>query len=268
MTACVKALGENIGTFQIVFFRGLFTFIFTYVILKQKNIYIWGNNHEILISRGIIGTIALFLVYESILRFTLAEATLIQYLYPLFISILSVFFLSEKFSKSIVLSILFGLVGVYIVLNFPFINYQASFNFINLAIAISGSFLTGLAYILVKMASERNESPYVIMFYFPLFTVPLSFFLMQGTWQWPNSKEWILLLLVGFFSQFGQIFLTHGYKNLPASNAAITSFAQVPFAILIGVLVFKEGIYLNHSIGSIIIFISITLVITRKDRVV
>ena len=268
MTACVKALGENIGIFQIVFFRGLFTFIFTYVILKQKNIYIWGNNHQILIARGIIGTLALFLVYESIIRFSLAEATLIQYLYPLFISILSVLFLSEKFSKSVFVSILFGLIGVYTVLNFPFINYQASFNFINTVIAISGSFLTGLAYILVKIASERKESPYVIMFYFPLFTLPLSLFLMQGNWQWPNSKDWFLLLLVGFFSQFGQIFLTHGYKNLPATNAAITSFTQVPFAIIIGVLVFREGIDLNHSIGSIIIFISVILVISRNNRVV
>ena len=84
MTVFVKIAGNNLPTIQIVFIRGLITLFFTFVIIKKKNIYSWGANHKLLIIRGISGTLALFFVYESIQRFTLSEATMIQYLFPIF----------------------------------------------------------------------------------------------------------------------------------------------------------------------------------------
>ena len=84
MTIFVKISGQDIDTFQIVFFRGVFTLVTTFIIIKKKKIYLWGKSTQKLVLRGISGTFALFFVYESIQRFLLSEATVIQYLYPLF----------------------------------------------------------------------------------------------------------------------------------------------------------------------------------------
>ena len=266
MTVFVKIAGQQLETVQIVFIRGIITLLFTSVIIKRKKVYFWGKNHKILILRGIIGTVALFFVYESIQRFPLPEATVIQYLYPIFTALLASFLISENIGNQLYFSIVLGFVGIYIILGFPFINPDFSPNTTNLIIAITGAFLTGFAYVLVRMASNIKESPYVIMFYFPLFTVPLSFPFAYDLWIIPTFNNWIILLLIGICTQLGQTFLTFGYKLLPASKAAPTSYIQVPFSVLAGAVIFYEYTSYNFILGSIVIFIAIYLIIKKEGK--
>ena len=249
MTIFVKIASEEFETIQIFFMRGIITLLITYYILKRKKIYVWGKNQKILIARGVVGSFALFLVYESLNRLTLAQATVIQYLYPIFIAILASFLLKETLNKNIILSAILGLVGVFWILNFPFMNSEIVFDIGSIGIAVTGSILTALAYVLVRLASTYNESPYVIMFYFPLFTVIMAAPFIYQSWSKPNIYYWIVLIIVGICTQLGQWFLTFGYKLLPASKVAPISYAQVPFAVISGFLFFEEGIYLNFIVG-------------------
>ena len=58
-------------------------------------------------------------------------------------------------------------------------------------IAIAGSFLTSVAYVLVRKATKVNEHPLVVMFYFPLFTVPMCLpFLISNDFKM-NMKYFI-----------------------------------------------------------------------------
>ena len=266
MTVFVKIAGQQLETIQIVFIRGIITLLFTSVIIKRKKIYLWGANHKLLILRGIIGTVALFFVYESIQRFPLSEATVLQYLYPIFTTLLASFIISENVGNQHYFAIILGFLGVYIILDFPFINPEYSLNTTNLIIAITGAFLTGFAYVIVRMASNMKESPYVIMFYFPLFTVPMSFPFAYDLWIYPSIDNWIVLLLVGICTQLGQTFLTFGYKLLPASKAAPTSYIQVPFSVLAGSVIFYENISYNFILGSIVIFFALYLIINKGKQ--
>ena len=265
MTVFVKIASQELATIQIVFIRGLITFFFTFAIIKKKKLHLWGSNYKILIIRGFTGSAALFLVFESIKRFALSEATTIQYLYPIFTSIFAYFIISENLSKKIFYCILVGFFGVYSVLNFPFIAISSSIDIWSLSIALLGSLLTALAYVLVRLASKKNESPYVIMFYFPLFTVPLSFPFAYFYWEAPGIDGWLVLFMVGFCTQLGQTFLTFGYKLLPAGKAALTSYVQVPFSAIFGYMIFFEEISYNFILGSILIFFAISIILKGDD---
>ena len=266
MTIFVKIAGQQLPTIQIVFARGLVTLLFTFILIRRKKIYLWGNNHKILILRGLIGSVALIFVYEAIQRFSLSEATVIQYLFPIFTTLFASILISEQVGKRLYFAIFLGLGGVYIILNFPFLNPNASFNKLNVIISIIGALLTGLAYVLVRLASNMKESPYVIMFYFPLFTVPLSFPFAYTGWISPSFNIWIVLFLVGICTQFGQTFLTFGYKSLPASKAAPVSYIQVPFSAIAGTIIFHDNISYNFIIGSTIIFFAILLIIKNGNQ--
>ena len=111
MTVFVKLAGYALPTIQIVFVRGLFTLVITGFFLYRDKIEPFGNNRKLLVARGITGTIALFLVYESIKRFPLSEATVIQYLYPLFTAIIASVLISEVISKRIAIGMLCGFFG-------------------------------------------------------------------------------------------------------------------------------------------------------------
>ena len=266
MTIFVKYAGEELNTFLIVFFRGLFTLCVTYYLIYKNKVYIWGRNKKKLMSRGLSGTFALFFVYESIQRITLSEATVIQYLYPIFTIILATIFLGETSTKKNYAVVFIGLLGVYIVLDFPYFNNNISFNYIDIIIALIGSVFTALAYVLVRSCSNDNESPYVIMFYFPLFTVPLSLPFTIIHWSEPSLNTWAYIFMVGLCTQLGQTFLTFGYRLLPASKAATTSYIQVPFAALSGFLIFNEDISTNFFLGSLMIFTAILLIADKENR--
>ena len=110
-----------------------------------------------------------------------------------------------------------------------------------------------------------NEHPLVIMFYFPLFTVPMCLPLLFSNWEHPSLMNWFYLLLTGIFTQFGQLFLTYGYRELPATKAAPISYIQVLFAAVIGILFFDEYISLNFIIGSILVLFSIINVMSKNS---
>jgi len=266
MTIFVKLAGNELQTIQIVFFRGVFTLITTYYLVRKYKASIWGNYRSVLFLRGITGSIALFFVYESLQRLSIPEATVIQYLYPIFTATFGIFLLNEKLSLNIYVAILFGLVGVYTIFEFPFI-LSSQFIFIeDLSIAMIGACLTGAAYVLVRKASKLGESPYTIMFYFPFFSVLISLPFMFSTWTMPSMLCWVYIFFVGVFTQLGQLFLTFGYKILPAGKAASTSYVQVPFSIIAGMLLFKDSLTTHFIIGSLVIFFSIFLIINDKNK--
>ena len=266
MTIFVKLAGNELQTIQIVFFRGVFTLLTTYYLIKKYKASIWGNFRGVLFLRGIIGSIALFFVYESLQRISIPEATVIQYLYPIFTAVFGLFLLNEKISRKIIVAIFLGLAGVYTIFEFPFILSNESILIKDLSIALIGACLTGAAYVLVRKASKLGESPYTIMFYFPLFSVLISLPFMFSTWTMPSILCWIYIFFVGVFTQLGQLFLTFGYKILPAGKAASTSYVQVPFSIIAGMILFNDSLTLHFVIGSVVIFFSIFLIINDKNK--
>ena len=266
MTIFVKLAGNELQTIQIVFFRGVFTLLTTYYLIKKYKASIWGNYRGVLFLRGITGSIALFFVYESLQRISIPEATVIQYLYPIFTAVFGLFLLNEKISRNIIVAIFLGLAGVYTIFEFPFILSNESILIEDLSIALIGACLTGAAYVLVRKASKLGESPYTIMFYFPLFSVLISLPFMFSTWTMPSILCWVYIFFVGVFTQLGQLFLTFGYKILPAGKAASTSYVQVPFSIIAGMILFNDSLTLHFVIGSVVIFFSIFLIINDKNK--
>ena len=266
MTIFVKLAGNELQTIQIVFFRGVFTLLTTYYLIKKYKASIWGNFRGVLFLRGITGSIALFFVYESLQRISIPEATVIQYLYPIFTAIFGLFLLNEKLSRNIIAAIFFGLAGVYTIFEFPFILSNESILIEDLSIALIGACLTGAAYVLIRKASKLGESPYTIMFYFPLLSVLISLPFIFSTWTTPSKLCWIYIFFVGVFTQLGQLFLTFGYKILPAGKAASTSYVQVPFSIIAGMILFNDSLTLHFVIGSGVIFFSIFLIINDKNK--
>ena len=266
MTIFVKLAGNELQTIQIVFFRGVFTFLTTYYLIRKHKASIWGKYRNILFLRGITGSIALFFVYESLQRLSIPEAAVIQYLYPIFTAIFGLFLLKEKLSRNIIVAILLGFLGVYTVFEFPFILSNQSILIEDLSIALIGACITGAAYVLVRKASKLGESPYTIMFYFPLFSVLISFPFMFSTWAMPSTLCWIYIFFVGVFTQLGQLFLTFGYKILPAGKAASTSYVQVPFSIIAGMVLFDDSLTLHFIIGSMVIFISLFFIMNDNNK--
>lgn len=241
MTACVKLVStHNIPVFEIVAARGLVSLIISYIDIKRKKIPVWGNNKILLISRGVVGTLALLCVYYAVTTLPLVEATLLQYLYPVFTAILAFLFLKERIQRSTLICILLCLLGLFAMVK-PNLSVASGIvlPWFSVFIALLGALGSATAYVIVKRLSKCEDSS-VIIFYFPLIALPLSIILLGDNFVMPDTEALILLLFVGIFTQMGQVGLTKAMQTEVAAKVSAFSYVQIVFSTILGVIIFNE----------------------------
>ena len=151
MTVCVKKVDSRINIYELVFFRSLISLLITSLILKKKEINPWGNNRKLLFLRGILGTVALVCIFYAIRNMPLSISTVIQYTYPIFISIFAGIFINEKITRNTVLSLILGWLGILVILNqSQLANINVEIEKLSIFIAFFGAISTSLAYVTVK----------------------------------------------------------------------------------------------------------------------
>lgn len=244
MTACVKLVSTyNIPVFEIVAARGIVSLLISYLDIKRKKIPLWGNNKKLLVARGVTGSLALICVYYAVTTLPLAEATLLQYIYPVFTAVLAFFFLKEKVQRSTLICIILSLLGLLVMVmpNLSIINSanDLALPWFSVFVALLGALGSAIAYVLVKRLSKTEDSS-VIIFYFPLIALPLSIILLGDDFVMPNTEALVLLLFVGIFTQIGQVGLTKAMQSEVATKVTAFSYIQVVFSIIFGFVIFSE----------------------------
>ena len=264
MSVCVKAIGGRIPVSELVFARAGMSLIMTRILLLKNNINPWGNQKRLLLIRGLLGTIALFCIFKALTILPIATATVIQYIYPTFTVICAYFILKEYIYKRIVFSIILGWLGIVLVSQPEWISNNNYFEtFIAISIAIIGALMTSLAYICVRKLSAK-EHPLVIIYYFPLVSIPLSLPFLINNFVLPNGIEWIWIFGIGFFTQIGQLCITEGLRLIPAGQATSLNYSQVIFSCIFGVLIFQEAITSTIYLGGLCVLISTIISISAS----
>lgn len=95
MNATIKGV-ENLPTMEIVFFRCVFSILFSVFWLRHVKVPYKGTHTLLLVGRGLAGTTALYFFFLSIQNMPLASAVTIGYTSPIFTALLAVLFLKEK----------------------------------------------------------------------------------------------------------------------------------------------------------------------------
>ena len=266
MTVCVKNIDERIPIYELVFFRSLLSLIITFFLIRIKNINPLGKNKPLLIFRGILGTLALICIFHAIRNMPLSISTVIQYTYPIFISIFAGIFINEKISRNLVYALIIGWLGILVIINpTQLSNISAKVDDFSIWIAFLGAVFTALAYITVKKLS-LTEDVYVIIEYFPLVSLTTLLPIVLINWVTPNFTELIWIFGIGLFTQLGQTFLTIGLKNLPATKASIINYLQVLFGSIWGILFFNEIININFFLGALLVLLGTIISTTKKVK--
>ncbi len=266
MTLCVKNVDKRIPILELVFFRSLLSLMITLIVIKIKNISPLGKNRSLLILRGVLGTSALVCIFFAIRNMPLSISTVIQYTYPIFISIFAGILLNEKISSNLIFALIIGWLGILVILNpsqLSIINVEIDSLWVS--VAFLGSICTALAYVTVKKLAY-TEDIYVIIEYFPLVSSITLLPIVVINWVTPNWNELLWIFGIGLFTQLGQTFLTIGLKNLPATEASTINYLQVLFGSIWGVLFFSEIINFNFLLGSLLVLLGTIVTTTKKIK--
>ena len=246
MAACVKEVsGLGIPVLEIVAARAIVSGIISYADIKRKKISPWGHNKTLLIARGTVGSFALMFVYYAVTTLPLAEATVLQYLHPVFTAVLALYFLKESIQRSTIACIVISLLGLFIIIQPNLVQQDlqldsaVQYPWISIGAGVLGAFGSAVAYIIIKKLTKTDDSS-VIIFYFPLVAFPISMMMLGSDFVMPSLAATGLPILVGIFTQVGQVGLTKALHSADANKATAYAYVQVLFSVFIGWAYFSE----------------------------
>ena len=263
------AYADGIPVLEIVAARALVSAFISYVDVRRKGISLWGNRKGLLLARGLAGAVALVCVYTALVNMPFAEATVLQYLHPMFTAVLAIIFLKERLHLPVILCIALSFVGLLLIVRPEalFGVLEATYPAWAVIAAIAGALGSAVAYVLVRKLNE-TEDVSVIIFYFPMVALPLSLILLGDDFVMPQGNTWWILLMVGVATQIGQIGLTKAMQTEGAAKATSFSYLQVVFAVVFGMVFFAEWPTLWTLLGALCILAAalINVVFDQKQR--
>jgi drug/metabolite transporter (DMT)-like permease len=106
---------------------------------------------------------------------------------------------------------------------------------------------------------KNSEHPLVIVFYFPLVTMPVASVIMYFDWAMPVGWDWLILLWIGICTQSAQYFMTVAYQTGNLSRVSSLSYMGVLYALIFGFFLFGETFPFASYIGMGLVLIGILL---------
>lgn len=268
MSLLVRMSGtlEGMPSSQVVLARAAVALVISWGMLRRRGLDPFGPHKGLLATRGLLGFGALTCFYYSLVSLPLAEATVIQYMNPVFTGLLAAVALGERFSPADLFATLLSLLGVTLVARPAFVFGaigHAPLPAVAVGVAVLGSILSAAAYVAVRKA-RGLAPPLVVVFWFPLVATPLSLPPAIAQWEWPSPLGWLLLLGVGVTTQIAQVFMTEGLHREPAGRATAVSYLQVLFAAAWGALFLGERPDAWTLTGALLVCAGVLFVAVRK----
>ncbi|UXX80102.1 DMT family transporter [Reichenbachiella carrageenanivorans] len=257
MKVCVKMI-SHIPAIEIIFFRSVISIVICLFFLLKDKVSPWGNNKKILVLRGVVGSIALASYFYILQEIPLAAAASMQYMAPIFTAILGVFIVKEKVTAKQYLFFMISFLGIIIIQGF-----DARVSMIHLIIGIGGAVFTGLAYNCIRIL-KTSEHPLVIIFYFPLVSLPLAGIISWFGWVSPQGWDWMYLLLVGLFTQIAQYYMTRSYQTEELSKVSIINYMGIIYSLAFGFIIFGETYEWLSYMGMALVVVGIILNLRYK----
>jgi drug/metabolite transporter (DMT)-like permease len=216
---------------ELVLGRSIVSFVISLAIIKQRKLPVFGVNKKWLIIRGAAGTIALTIFFYTIQYLPLAIATTVQYLAPVFTVIFAIVLLKEKVKKIQWFFIAMAFLGVLMIGldKLLAISPEAeNISYFWLGMGVLAAVFSGIAYTaIVKL--KPTDAPITIVFYFPMIAIPFMIVLCLFEFTMPKGIEWIIILVIGIFTQFAQVLLTKAFHEGSAST--ISPFQYLSYLV-------------------------------------
>jgi S-adenosylmethionine uptake transporter len=258
-----KFMGQRLDALQVIFFRFFFGLItlFPFALLKGRRVF---ESHQLSfnITRGVLGALSFFLYTYSVIHLPLVEVITILWAIPLFVLVLSVFYLGEEVSFLRWIATLIGFVGLSFISLYDS-GTSISFKWLYI-IPISSSFLFAIQDVMIKKIVD-NENRITMLLYFAVVASVITFIPALLVWKTPTPFECSMLFLLGAGGNLIQYFLFKAFHATDLSALAPFRYMEFLFSAFFAYVFFAEVPGANVIIGAAILIPS-TLYLVYNEK--
>lgn len=252
--------GSN--TYTTLFLRFFFAAIMVLWYVKSKGISIKLTKKQIILVLiiGVFGytltSTSLFMAYNYI---SVGMASMILYVYPAIVTILSYVFYKEKISARKAISLIISLAGIYVLIDMG----SVSFNFKGIMLACLAAVLYSLYVLGSSLKEIKAINSYVLTFYIACASTVIMFIVSISTGKLNLHISFyglVAILLLAFISTVVALMaFLEGVRIIGPSKASIFSTLEPIVGLILGILILKEPVSARIIVGSIMIVVSIVI---------
>lgn len=237
MSALIKLAAERgIHLLEIMFWRQFLTIPIAlgWVLATSRLASLATRRPGTHFLRGLYGTVGMVLNFSAVILLPLAEATTINFTVPIWAVLLSIVLLREKVGVWRWSAVLLGFAGVLVIAR----PGDGHFPLYGALVALGGAFM--IALISIQIADlNRTDQPLTIVFYFALFTTPLTALSLPFVMTAHDSGGWLLLLGIGLAGTAGQLLLTAALRFGTVASVIVMDYSGLFWATLYGWWLFE-----------------------------
>ena len=261
MQASVKFLSGSMHPFVITFFRAfLVPFIFLPALFLYGNKVFSTSSFKLQAIRGVIGGSGMLCVFTGLSMISLAEATTLLFTVPIFATLLSIVFLSERVGVRRWSAIIFGFLGILVVMR-PEVSFGLGYALL-LCAAVSWS----ISILIGKKLTEK-DSIISITFWQAVGCVPITFFASLLVWEWPSFKQVLLLFAIAGLGTVGHALLYSSLKLGRISFILPLDYIRIIWSSVLGFMLFGYLPTLQLYAGSMMIIGAAAFISYREMKI-
>ena len=245
---------------QVIFFRGFFGIVLYYFVIPKERIrdFYFTKRPLLHFSRCFFGLAALLSIFTALRNLPLATVVSISFAAPIFTTIFSIFFLSERVGYFRWLAVFIGFIGILII-------SEPGLSSLNIYYIFPVIFVLGMSYVAISIRQLSSTEPvWLISLFFSAAITIAGLLTLPFGWIMPSFYDLTLLSMIGFFGGVANLWLSQSYKFSEVSLVTPLKYLALVFAIVFGYLIWGEVPSGKTLIGAILVIAS-SIIIFRRE---
>lgn len=237
----VKLGSSHFSTAELVFYRSIIALLIIAVLVigQARSLRVGPVMLKLHLTRSIIGSLAMMLFFFTIGQLPLPTAITLQNTSPLFLMLISIFWLRSMPQRLQIGVIILGFAGVVILLRPTFASAQWFAGLTGLLAGLGGA----VAQYNIRELGKAGEPEWRTVFYFSL--VSTLFAMIWMLLQWQPLSAWTvdsagMLVGMGVFATGGQFCLTRAFRKGKSLVVATLSYLSVAITSIYGVIFWDD----------------------------
>jgi S-adenosylmethionine uptake transporter len=233
------AAAAGYTTPELVFYRSVIGFVVVSIMMRAAGLSPRSPHTVAHLQRGAAGTFAIWLFMYAVIHLPLSTAITLNFTAPLWIGLILALVYGERLSKTMLLALALGFIGIALLLK-PIFTPEMRFD---LTVGLLSGIAAAIALLNVRRLGAMKEPEMRIFWWFTLVvTIGSGLWLsVSGGWKW-HSEGIGWMLAMGCATTIGQLAQTRAYSRGATMLAANLSYSAVLFSAFAGLLLWNEVI--------------------------